>query len=120
MVLIDTSVWVNHLRAGNDHLKKLLLEMRVSCHPFIVGELACGNIKNRKEFLSLIQTLPMVQSINEKEFLYFVEQNNLIGKGVGFVDVHLLASARLSEISLWSFDKKLDRIASYLDINYSF
>lgn len=118
MVIIDTSIWVDHLRKGNLHLEKLLLNAEVVCHPFIIGELACGNIKNRSEFLSLIQTLPMAPIIDPDEFLYFVEQNKLMGRGIGFVDVHLLASARLSEIPLWTFDKKLKSVSIELNIAY--
>lgn len=118
MVIVDTSIWVDHLRKGSLHLEKLLLEAQVACHPFIMGELACGNIKNRNEFLSLIQTLPMAPTINLDEFLYFTEQNKLMGKGIGFVDIHLLASARLSEIPLWTSDKKLKSVSMELNIAY--
>jgi predicted nucleic acid-binding protein len=106
MVMVDTSIWVDHLREGSHHLEELLLDTKVVCHPFIVGELACGNIKNRNEFLSLIQTLPVAPVIDLDEFLYFIDQNRLMGKGIGFVDVHLLASALLSEMPLWTSDKK--------------
>ena len=120
MVLVDTSVWVDHLRAGNTSLKTLLRDGEVACHPFIVGELACGNIKNREEFIALLQTLPVAQVVNQEEFLYFVEQNKFMGKGVGFVDVHLLASACLSETPVWTLDKKLEVIAAELHVNFEF
>jgi len=119
MVIVDTSIWVDHLRKGSLHLEKLLLEAKVVCHPFVIGELACGNIKNRNEFLSLIQTLPMAPIINLDEFLYFVEQNKLMDKGIGFIDTHLLASARLSEIPLWTSDKKLKSVSMELNIAYT-
>ncbi len=118
MVIVDTSVWVNHLREGIPHLEELLLNANAVCHPFIIGELACGNIKNRNEFLSLIQTLPMAPIIDPDEFLYFIEQNRLMGKGIGFVDIHLLASACLSEIPLWTSDKKLKSVSIELNIAY--
>jgi predicted nucleic acid-binding protein len=118
MVIVDTSIWVDHLRKGSLHLEKLLLEEQVACHPLIIGELACGNIKNRNEFLSLIQTLPMAPTINLDEFLYFIEQNRLMGKGIGFVDIHLLAAARLSEIPLWTCDKTLKSVSMELNIAY--
>lgn len=118
MVLVDTSIWINHLRKGGPLLEKLLLDAEVVCHPFIIGELACGNIKNRNEFLSLIQSLPMTLVVDLDEFLYFIKQNKLMGKGIGFVDVHLLASARLSEIPFWTSDRKLKSVAIELDVAY--
>jgi predicted nucleic acid-binding protein len=107
MVLVDTSVWVNHLRRGDTQLEKLLLAGEVACHPFVIGELACGNIKNRSEILALLQALPAVPTVDLAEYLYFIEQNHLSGTGIGFVDVHLLASAQLSGIPLWTKDKRL-------------
>ena len=118
MVIVDTSIWVNHLRKGSLHLEELLLNAKVVCHPFIIGELACGNIKNRNGFLSLIQTLPMAPMIDPDEFLYFIEQKGLIGKGIGFVDIYLLSSACLSEIPLWTSDKKLKSVSIELNIAY--
>jgi predicted nucleic acid-binding protein len=118
MVLVDTSIWVGHLRQGSRQLEKLLLDAEVVCHPFIIGELACGNIKNRKEILSLLQSLPMAPIIEFNEFLYFIERNKLIGTGVGFVDVHLLASAQLSEIPLWTSDRRLKSVATKLNVAY--
>lgn len=119
MVIVDTSVWVNHLRAGNPTLKMLLLEAEVVCHPFIIGELSCGRIKNRKEVLSLLQALPASPVITDQEFLHFLESHNLMGKGIGFVDVHLLASATLSRIQLWTEDKNLKQVALSLNLSYA-
>ena len=96
MVLVDTSIWVTHLRQGNRKLEKLLMDAEVMCHPFIIDELACGNLKNRNEIIALLQSLPMVPTIEFDEFLFFIDGNYLIGKGIGFVDVHLLASAQLT------------------------
>ena len=118
MVLVDTSVWVNHLRNSDKHLEKLLLNGEVVCHTHIIGELACGNLKNRKTIISLLRSLPMASPIEFEEFLYFVEQNQLNGKGIGFVDVHLLASAQLSQRSLWTEDKRLMKTAIELDLKY--
>jgi predicted nucleic acid-binding protein len=117
MVLVDTSVWVNHLRRGDTQLEKLLLDGEVVCHPFVIGELACGNIKNRSEILALLQALPKAPTIDLAEYLYFIEQTHLSGTGIGFVDVHLLASAQLSGISLWTNDKRLKRLVSKLELN---
>lgn len=116
MVLVDTSVWVNHLQKGNIHLEELLLDGKVVCHPFVIGELACGNIKNRSEILALLQALPKAPTIDLAEYLHFIEQNHLSGTGIGFVDVHLIASAQLSEIPLWTNDKKLKETARKLKI----
>ncbi len=118
MVIVDTSVWVNHLRESDKHLEKLLLNGDVACHTHIIGELACGNIKNRKEIISLLQSLPMAFLIELEEFLYFIDQHQLNGKGIGFVDIHLLASAQLSQIPLWTEDKRLLKAASELGLKY--
>ena len=114
MVLVDTSIWVTHLRQGSRKLEKLLMDAEVMCHPFIIGELACGNLKNRNEIISLLQSLPMAPTIEFDEFLFFIDRNHLMGKGVGFVDVHLLASAQLTGIPLWTADKKLKSVADQL------
>jgi predicted nucleic acid-binding protein len=118
MVLVDTSIWVNHLRKGVVQLERLLLDEEVVCHPFIIGELACGNIKNLSEILDLLQDLPKVPTIDLAEYLYFIEQNHLNGIGIGFVDVHLLASAQLSGVPLWTNDKRLKQTALKLKIFY--
>ncbi|MCD6186199.1 MAG: type II toxin-antitoxin system VapC family toxin [Deltaproteobacteria bacterium] len=117
MVLVDTSVWVNHLRGGDKLLEKLLINGDVVCHSFIIGELACGNIKNQKEIISLLQALPKASSIEFEEFLYFIEENQLNGKKIGFVDIHLLASAQLDQIKLWTEDKRLKKAAIELGLH---
>jgi len=118
MILVDTSVWINHLRDGDRHLERLLLDGDVLCHSFIIGELACGNIKNRKEIISLLQTLPMSPQIEFSEYLYFIEQHQLNGIGIGFVDIHLLASAQIDQVELWTADKRLLSAAAGLGLNY--
>lgn len=118
MVIVDTSIWVIHLRQGSRHLEELLLDAQVICHPFIIGELACGKIKNRNEFLSLLQTLPMAPTVTLNELLYFIERHKLMGMGIGFVDAHLLASAQLSRIPLWTSDRRLRAAAIKLKIAY--
>ena len=118
MVLVDTSIWVNHLRKGDIQLEELLLNGEVVCHPFVIGELACGNIKNRYEILTLLQSLPETPTIDLAEYLYFIEQNHLSGIGIGFVDVHLLASAKLSGIPLWTKNKRLKETALKLKVFY--
>ena len=118
MILVDTSVWINHLRDGARHLERLLLDGEVLCHAFIIGELACGNIKNRKEIISLLQALPMSPQVEFSEYLYFIEQYQLNGRGIGFVDIHLLASAQLGQVELWTADKRLIASAASLGLNY--
>jgi hypothetical protein len=118
MILVDTSVWVSHLRAGNTDLEKLLNEGEVAYHPFVIGELACGNLKNRAEILPLLNALPRVQSVTHDEAMYFIEANKLIGRGLGYIDIHVLASAVLSETPLWTLDKRLSETALMLKVHY--
>ncbi len=118
MVIVDTSVWISHLRLGNSRLQKLLQEGRVVSNPFIIGELACGNISNRTEIISLMQALPMLDAVEHEELLLFIEHNKMIGRGLGFVDVHLLAAAMLAGIPLWTQDKMLKQACSRLSINF--
>ncbi len=119
MVLVDTSVWVSHLRHGNPKLQEMLQEGKVVSHTFIIGELACGNIRNRTEIISLMQSLPMLDSIEHEELLLFIEHNKMMGTGLGFVDVHLMAAAMLAGIPLWTQDKKLKQACSTLGIDFS-
>ena len=118
MVLVDTSAWVVHLRNGNSGLETLLNEGHVVCHPLVVGELACGNLKNRAEILSLLQALPVATQVEHEEVMKFIEDHTLIGKGLGYIDIHLIASAILTDIPLWTVDKKLNEISSKLGIGY--
>ena len=118
MVLIDTSIWISHFRENNRHLKELLMDESVACHPFIIGELACGDIKNRKEILSLLNSLPQVQFAEDNEILQFIEHKKLMGLGIGLIDVHLLASSLLTSLPLWTADKRLRTTASKFNILY--
>ena len=118
MVLVDTSVWVAHLRDGTIGLEELLEEGDVVCHPFIVGELACGNLKNRAEVLSLLQALPMAVHADHEEVIQFIENHRLMGKGLGYIDVHLLASANLMKVQLWTLDKRLNEVSSRMGLAY--
>jgi len=117
MILVDTSVWVEHLRHGTVGLDALLNEGYVLCHPFIVGELACGNLKNRAEILSLLQTLPMAIVAEDKEVMRLIDNYHLMGKGLGYIDMHLLASATLNKALLWTFDKRLHETSSKLGLS---
>jgi predicted nucleic acid-binding protein len=107
MVLVDTSVWVEHLRSGAAGLDTLLNEGRVVCHPYVIGELACATLKNRAEIVSLLQDLPMAYCADDDEVIQFIDDNGLMGKGLGYMDIHLLMSALLTGIPLWTNDQRL-------------
>ena len=119
MILVDSSVWIDHLRVGDPLLTELLNSNVVLIHPFIVGELACGNLKNRKLILSLLLDLPTLQVATDDEVLFFVENNNLMGLGVGYVDVHLLAAVVLDGTTqLWTRDKRLYKVAETMGLAF--
>lgn len=118
MVLVDTSVWIDHFRNGNNRLIELLNKNDVLCHPFIIGELACGNLKNRTYILNSLNSLPQSINIRHDEIMQFIENNNLMGQGIGYIDITLLISSILTGIPLWTFDKKLNQCASDLKINF--
>ena len=118
MVLVDTSIWISYLREGNFQLSHLLNEGMVACHPFVIVELACGKLKNRNEILPLLKLLPLAEIVEHDEILEFIENYKLMGEGIGFIDVNLLASAMLTNIPLWTFDKKLTSLSVRLRINY--
>lgn len=108
MILVDTSVWIDHLRHGNVELTRLLNAGQVLTHRLVIGELALGNLQNRNVVLNSLQNLPQVTSASDEEVLYFIENNSLFGKGVGYIDAHLLAAVRLSpDALLWTRDKRL-------------
>jgi predicted nucleic acid-binding protein len=118
LALVDTSVWISHFRDGNGRLAKLLETGEVVCHPLIIGELACGDLKNRGRILSLLGALPKAPLVEHDEVLAFVEGRALWGKGLGYVDVHLLAAALLGGVPLWTLDKQLDKTAAGLHCRY--
>ena len=116
MLLVDTSVWVDHFRQGVPLLEDLLTSGQVVIHPFVIGELACGNLKNRKEILALLSNLPLLKMASHAEALHLTESSTLHGSGVGWIDVHLLASASLTHVPIWTRDTKLKTVASRLGI----
>ena len=118
MVLVDTSVWVSHLRDGNVELANLLNNGSVLCHPLIVGELACGNLKDRAAILSFLKLLPMSIEAEHEEVLSFIERNRLMGQGVGHIDAQLVASALLTSVPIWTLDQKLAQVADRLHIKH--
>jgi predicted nucleic acid-binding protein len=116
MILVDTSVWIEHLRTGSDRLRDLLLDEQVLCHSFIVGELACGTLQKRSEILSMLKALPQAKLLEHDEVMSFLDARRLYGRGVGWVDAHLLASTLLTGCTLWTFDKPLRRAAAVLNV----
>lgn len=117
MILVDTSIWVDHLRAGNKELVALLEAGRVLAHPFVAGELALGRLKQRSAILTALADLPQSLVATDGEVLEFIELQALAGLGVGYVDVHLLAAARLTEDArLWTGDKRLHAVASRMGL----
>ena len=112
MILVDTSVWVDHLRAGDERLVALLNSSQVIMHPFVLGELACGNLCRRKEVLALLANLPRATLARDEEVLFFIERHKLMGRGIGYVDAHLLAAVALDGgARLWTRDKRLHTVA---------
>ena len=117
MILVDTSVWIDHLRAGDKGLQALLNTGQVLMHPFILGELACGNLRNRNEVLTLLNALPRATVANDYEVLLFIERHSLMGRGIGYIDAHLLGSVALcAPARLWTRDKRLAAIAGVLGL----
>jgi len=116
MILVDTSVWIEHLRARNDRLRTLLFDEQVLCHPFVVGELACGTLQNREEILTMLKALPEAHLLEHEGVMRFLEARRIYGRGMGWVDAHLLASTLLTGCTLWTFDKPLRRAAAALDV----
>ena len=115
-ILVDTSVWINFLRTGNPELESLLNRNRVVMHPMVIGELACGNLRNRQSLLKLWNSLTTLTQASHKEVLYFIGHHQLMGRGIGYVDTHLLTSVALAtNVRLWTCDKRLAEVASSLN-----
>lgn len=118
MILVDTSVWVDHLRRGDARLRGLLENARVLAHPFVIGEIACGSLSDRA-VLDLMRHLPMAAVAETEEVLAFIDRHRIHGKGLGYVDVHLLAAVALTpDSSLWTRDKRLHATAAVLHRAY--
>jgi len=119
MILVDTSVWIDHLRAGDERLIELLDSSQVLAHPFVIGELACGNLRKRDEVLSLLNDLPQAPVASHEEVLRFIGRNKLMGQGGGYIDTHLLASTALADTTLiWTRDQRLQKIARKLRLSF--
>ncbi len=116
MILVDTSVWIDHLRRGNARLVEALKSGVVLCHPFVIGELACGSLRNRTRVMALLSELPEVMVASHDEVLTLLEARRLMGRGLGYVDVCLLAAASLEGAMLWTLDKRLAQVAQTLGV----
>ncbi|MCH7474564.1 MAG: PIN domain-containing protein [Gemmatimonadetes bacterium] len=117
MILADTSVWVDHLRRGNSQLAELLEAAQVSCHQFVIGELACGNLRKRAQILEHLSRLPLVDTLAHGEVMEMVRRRRLMGSGIGWVDAHLLAASLVEDVSLWTLDRSLGAVARRLGIS---
>jgi predicted nucleic acid-binding protein len=117
VILVDTSIWVDHLRTGDARMTALLNATEVAVHPFIVGELAMGNLRQRTLVLADLGGLPQAASATDSEVMEFVARHGLYGRGIGWVDAHLLAATRLTDdCRLWTRDKNLAAVAAELGL----
>ncbi|MFZ4125592.1 MAG: type II toxin-antitoxin system VapC family toxin [Rickettsiales bacterium] len=116
MILVDTSVWVDHLHKNDAKLNALLTEGQVLIHPLVIGELALGSLRKRDTILQLLNDLPRAITVSESEMLDFITKHALFGQGIGYVDAHLLAAARLNGVMLWTRDKRLREAAIKLGL----
>ena len=120
MILVDTSVWVDHLRAGDARLVELLESSTVVMHPMVLGELACGNLNDRETLLALWRNLPQLTVAADAEVLFLLERHRLWGRGMGLIDVHLLTSVSLNpHARLWTRDRRLQASAEQLELAFS-
>ena len=119
MVLVDTSVWIDHFRKTSLRLSELLEQEEVLLHSFVLGELACGNLQNRREIIALLHALPVAARADDDEVLFFIERHALMGRGIGLVDMHLLAACHMNGSLLWTRDKRLRAIAGEMNIEFS-
>ncbi len=120
MILADTSIWVDHLRSkGDPHLIALLQQNTVWVHPWIVGEIACGNLAHRITVLRELQKLPQISVARDSEVLFLIEQHRLMGRGIGYIDAQLLTAAAAQGARLWTRDKRLLTVAAQLRILHS-
>ena len=117
MILVDTSIWVDHLRAGDDELRRVLDRGEVLSHPFVIGELALGNLRQRDLVLDALGALPRAGIATDQEVMFFIGEHRLFGLGIGYVDAHLLAAVRLTApAGLWTRDRRLNAVAEDLGL----
>lgn len=118
MILPDSSVWIDHFRQGNASLGEFLENDAVLCHPFIVGELACGQLPSRDSTIQLLQTLEEAPMMQHEEVLILIERHRLMASGIGWIDAHLLGSALLAGAELWTLDAALARVAARMSVQF--
>jgi hypothetical protein len=117
MILVDSSVWIDHFRGKENSLRVHLEREEVLMHPFVMGEIACGNLKNRNYVLAMMANLPSAVTATDREALEFIEQRSLYGRGLGYIDIHLLAATALTPDALmWSLDSRLQRVAEEMEM----
>lgn len=117
MILVDTSIWIDHLRSGDAHLTSLLQDGQVLAHPWVIGELALGHLTHRREILRLLQNLPSAVAATDAEVLAMIENRHVFGLGIGYVDAHLLAATLLTAgARLWTRDQRLAVVAAKLGL----
>lgn len=117
MILVDSSIWIEHLRRENATVSLLLSSRQILAHPFVIGEVAVGNLRNRGQVLGTLRDLPAAIMASDEEVLEFIDRYLLAGRGLGYIDVHLLAAARLSHASLWTADQRLQASAELLSLS---
>ncbi len=118
MILVDTSIWIDHLRLAKGPLTSLLQTDLVCTHACIIGELACGNLDNRQELLQMLQALPRLAAATDDEVLYFIGRHKIMGRGIGYIDTHLLAATAIHSALILTRDKRLQGIAEELGLAY--
>lgn len=116
MILVDTSIWIDHLRRGDRQLAMLLEAGDVVCHPFVIGELACGSLARRHAILELLHALPRTGQAEHDEILAFIDDRHLHGSGIGLIDAHILWAAANEAHVVWTRDARLRRIAGRLGL----
>lgn len=120
MILVDTSIWIDHFRKGDSLLRELLEQQGVLVHPFIIGELAMGNFRQRNVILSALGDLPTTMLADDAEVLQYISRQSLAGRGMGYVDAHLLTSVQMTpDALLWTRDKRLAAVAAKLWLSFA-
>jgi predicted nucleic acid-binding protein len=116
VILVDTSVWVDHFRVADQRLAEMLRDGQVLCHALVIGELACGNLQRRTEILALLKELPRLAALADDDVMQFIDVHRLMGKRLGWIDVHLLGAAFVSRASLWTKDRRLAEAAKRVGV----
>jgi predicted nucleic acid-binding protein len=118
MILVDTSIWIDHFRNADADLINLLQNAEVLAHPFVIGEIALGNLRNRGVVIAMLSALPRAIVASDAEVLRFIDMSALVGQGIGYIDSHLLASTKLTQSSsIWTRDKRLKAAAARLSLS---